>query len=514
MVDEHFRPLELRSGLPATQDPNFGDPQVDELLCELPAELHYKFGTLQPNFCPDSGFVSDIGRYWASVSENPLATESREQDFGVLFLLAIRLFSRHVRKVAPLPLKSFQIAGCAELIRNPRYVLADTMGLGKTEQVCAALKFWLWLGIPQSVLVLAPKSLLPRWMEALSVWKIPSLLGKESLERRLPSGGVRIYNYEHAIRIQQDLRRMKFDLVVCDESQRLRNSNTTLWKTIEKLDSVGLWLVTGTPIENYSKDLTSLLALLFPQTIDVFNPALYLLRELSRTYILRRTVDGANISWPEVTISDVWLGPSVDQAAAYQEELTKAQERRSNVFPTLLKLRQICNHFGKEPAGVKLNYLVDFLKVCTAEKILLFSTFLKSLEIIAAHLTKNLPEWNILTINGEQSPLERQSNLSKYRKCATPSLLLLTYGAGGVGLNIPEASKVILYDRVWNPALERQAIARATRMSSKNASVDVFRLGCKDTIEERIELVQSEKVELINSLDDLINFAKPETPVS
>jgi SNF2 family DNA or RNA helicase len=78
-------------------------------------------------------------------------------------------------------------------------------------------------------------------------------------------------------------------------------------------------------------------------------------------------------------------------------------------------------------------------------------------------------------------------------------LLLMSLKAGGVGLNLPEATTVILFDRWWNPALEEQAIARADRFGRKNI-LHIFKFIVTNSIEERIDELLKEKESLFEDI--------------
>jgi SNF2 family DNA or RNA helicase len=78
-------------------------------------------------------------------------------------------------------------------------------------------------------------------------------------------------------------------------------------------------------------------------------------------------------------------------------------------------------------------------------------------------------------------------------------VVLISYGAGGVGLNLQFASYVFLFDRWWNPAVEDQAINRAHRIGAAGP-VTITRFLALDTIEERIDRILEEKRELFDTI--------------
>ena len=88
------------------------------------------------------------------------------------------------------------------------------------------------------------------------------------------------------------------------------------------------------------------------------------------------------------------------------------------------------------------------------------------------------------------------------------TVFLISLKAGGFGLNLTSADRVILLDDWWNPAVEDQAMARAHRIGQKN-NVLVLRLVCKDTVEEKILQLQAQKrqtVDLFNTTGDKLTL--------
>ncbi len=94
---------------------------------------------------------------------------------------------------------------------------------------------------------------------------------------------------------------------------------------------------------------------------------------------------------------------------------------------------------------------------------------------------------------------QREDVIRRFREDPDAHVLLLSYGAGGVGLNLQFASYVFLFDRWWNPALEDQAINRAHRIGVAGP-VTVTRFLVLGTIEERIQAVLQEKRELFDTI--------------
>ncbi|MDU8978129.1 MAG: C-terminal helicase domain-containing protein, partial [Clostridium perfringens] len=106
-----------------------------------------------------------------------------------------------------------------------------------------------------------------------------------------------------------------------------------------------------------------------------------------------------------------------------------------------------------------------------------------------------------LYLDGGTSAKDRVERVKKFNEDSNIKVFLISLKAGGVGLNLTSASVVIHFDPWWNPAVEDQATDRAHRFGQEN-KVEVIKLVAKDTIEEKIVLMQEDKRELIQSLMD------------
>jgi SNF2 family DNA or RNA helicase len=176
--------------------------------------------------------------------------------------------------------------------------------------------------------------------------------------------------------------------------------------------------------------------------------------------------------------------------------------QRFNILQSLLRLRQICCDPGLLGAGgvsdsAKVAALFDQLEPILAEghKVLVFSQFVSMIEILQKKLTqRNIP---FLTITGKTE--KRQELVDQFQTSPDISVFLLSLKAAGSGLNLTAASYVVLFDPWWNPAVEAQAIDRTHRIGQVN-QVMAYRLIAKDTVEEKIRLLQREKAALARAV--------------
>ena len=132
------------------------------------------------------------------------------------------------------------------------------------------------------------------------------------------------------------------------------------------------------------------------------------------------------------------------------------------------------------------------------QKVLVFSQFLEMLEIIRDEITQR--EWPSFMLTGQTE--DRGTLVDSFQNHEGAGIFLISLKAGGAGLNLTAASYVVLFDPWWNPAVENQAIDRTHRIGQKN-KVIAYRLLTRDTVEEKIRILQHQKTQLvINVLGD------------
>jgi SNF2 family DNA or RNA helicase len=162
----------------------------------------------------------------------------------------------------------------------------------------------------------------------------------------------------------------------------------------------------------------------------------------------------------------------------------------------ITELKQICNYEHDTGDSCKLDALKVLVESAAeaGTKVLLFSQYVETLKWLQSKV-EAVRTW---LFTGEMSQAARDEALASYRQHAGSGLLLLSLRAGGVGLNIPEADLVVLFDRWWNPAVEAQAINRAHRLG-RTTTLHVVRFLVRDTIEERIDSILASKTQLFNN---------------
>ncbi len=413
--------------------------------------------------------------------------------------------------VMPFEPFAYQYEGIAWLFSQKSALLADEMGLGKTMQTITAVRLLLRSGQVRRVLMVCPKPLIPNWQREFRLWAdelpVTTLEGDAARRKMLltmPTVPVLLSNYEVVVRDLQNMEKEdlpRFDLVVLDESQRIKNRESLTSQVIRRIPRVRSWSLTGTPIENRPEELASIFEFM-GVVPERSNPDLRQLKRLSDVYILRRTKDLVQPDMPPRLDRDAILELSPAQKSAYEiaekEGVIQLNDMGDeitiqHVFELVMRLKQITNCDPLTGESVKLDRLIADMEEISASgaKAILFSQWTKTIDWLAEY-TK---PFGALVYHGGVPTKKREPILKQFKEDPDSHLLLMSYGTGAVGLNLQFSQYVFLYDRWWNPAVEDQAINRAHRIGVSNPVI-VTRFICKDTIEERIDLVLKQKREL------------------
>jgi len=437
-------------------------------------------------------------------------------------------------------LRPYQLVGVRWLAFLERLALgaclADDMGLGKTIQVLALLSR-LRREKRGPHLLVAPASLLSNWKaeaarfapELVLFLAHASATPKGELEKvdekRLRGIDLVVTTYGSIARFAW-IGRTKWDLVILDEAQSIKNPGAAQTRAVKSLPSKSRIALTGTPVENRLGDLWSIFDFLNPGLLGgaaAFQKALKRmdgepsgyapLRQLVAPYILRRLKTDPKVisDLPPKTELETHCLLTKKQAALYArvvEELTRSLEtkdgmaRRGLVLATLLRLKQICNHpaqwkgdgaWGADESGkfIRLAELAEEI-ASRQEKVLVFTQFREMTAPLAAHLEAVMGRGG-LTLDGSTAVRSRGALVARFQEDDRIPFLVLSVKAGGTGLNLTAARHVIHFDRWWNPAVENQATDRAFRIGQKNP-VLVHKFVCRGTVEERIsEMIRAKE---------------------
>jgi len=426
-------------------------------------------------------------------------------------------------------LAEFGLGGC----------LADDMGLGKTVQLLA------WLiarrrtrrrGQPhRPTLVVAPKSVVFNWqLEAQRFAPRLSVLNYTGLDRRsrtdeIAAADLVLTTYGTLRKDVESLKDIRFDYVVLDEAQAIKNDKSISAKACRLLQAEHRLALTGTPVENHLGELWSLFEFLNPGMLGRSSAlrnfarsdandevALAALRRGLAPFILRRTKEQVLKDLPEKTEQTlhVELIPADrkrynELREHYRRSLLKRvsdvgmNASRMHVLEALLRLRQVACHAGlvdktlADNPSAKLEVLLEQAAEVADEghKALVFSQFTSLLAIVRRRLDERGLAYEYL----DGRTRNRQQRIERFQSDAACPLFLISLKAGGTGLNLTAADYVFLLDPWWNPAVEAQAIDRAHRIGQQRR-VFAYRLVARDTVEEKIIELQQQKRVLADAI--------------
>ena len=479
--------------------------------------------------------------YLNSVLESAAGVSvSRDTDFRHL----IRSFKSPEDGDAPLPptlqnvLRPYQKTGFQWLKSMEEHgfggILADDMGLGKTLQVLTFLMTARRQDQGCPSLIVCPASLVINWADEAARFtpelKTLPILGSAA-ERRQQLGeendaDIVITSYDLLKRDRELYANKQFYCCILDEGQTIKNQTTLVSQAVKRIDCRHRFVLTGTPIENRLSELWNLFDFLMPGYLfshGTFTEKLEkpiaqsdsanARRQLSllvQPFMMRRLKQDVLKDLPEKITHDRRIALSEEERRVYFAEAHAARrlaEQNGNgiqILALLTRLRQICcapelcfEHY-KGPDS-KLEACMELCTSLTANghRILLFSQFTGMLERIRARMTA--AGINSYSLTGSTSKLERARLVRDFNAGGAP-VFLISLKAGGTGLNLTAADIVIHYDPWWNMAAQNQATDRAHRIGQTH-TVEVYRLIAKDTIEEKILLLQEKKARLMEVLN-------------
>lgn len=423
--------------------------------------------------------------------------------------------------------------------------LADDMGLGKTVQLLATESLQRHQD-PNAgpTLLLCPMSVVGNWQREAAKFA-PSLrvyahhggarLRGEALRENLAGTDLMVTTYATATRDIDELAGYKWNRVVLDEAQAVKNSLSQGAKAVRRLEAGHRVALTGTPVENRLAELWSIMDFLNPGLLgssELFRTRYAIpverhgqtepaerLRAITRPYVLRRLKTDPTIidDLPEKIEIKQYCQLTTEQASLYQSivddmmekiENTVGIERRGNVLAAMAKLKQVCNHpaqllHDRSPIGTrsgKVTRLEEILEEILAEgdRVLCFTQFTEFAEMLVPHLAAQFGQ-DVLYLHGATPKHRRDEMVARFQSGDGPSIFLLSLKAGGTGLNLTAANHVVHLDRWWNPAVENQATDRAFRIGQQR-TVQVRKFICTGTLEEKIDDMIEEK----KALADLV----------
>ncbi|BEP09155.1 DEAD/DEAH box helicase [Fusobacterium nucleatum] len=411
--------------------------------------------------------------------------------------------------------------------------LADDMGLGKTLQAIALLSN-LHEEKKKKSMVIMPKSLIYNWENEIKKFapklKVGVYYGINRDFSSLKKVDVILTTYGTIRNDIENLLENKFDLLILDESQNIKNINSQTTKAVLLLNAKKRVALSGTPIENNLLELYSLFRFLNPEmfgSVQRFTNSYILpiqkysdtstIEELKKKiypFLLRRVKKEVLEDLPDKIEKLVYVDMNDEHRKFYEERrryyyslLQKNTSSQGNfdkffVLQAINELRHIVSSpelESKKIISSKKEVLIENVieAIENNHKVLVFVNYLSSIESICDSLKENKIKY--LKMTGQTK--DRQTLVDKFQNDSRYKVFVMTLKTGGVGLNLVSADTIFIYDPWWNTTVENQAIDRAYRLG-QDKTVFAYKMIMRNTIEEKILKLQEIKNKL---LDDLIS---------
>ncbi|MBK8846271.1 MAG: DEAD/DEAH box helicase [Bacteroidetes bacterium] len=431
------------------------------------------------------------------------------------------------KKLIKVSLFPYQLEGALFAARAGRSLIADEMGLGKTIQALAAAELLRHINGINSVLIICPTSLKYQWLSEIEKFTKSQASVIEG-PMHVRAGQYRnqsfykIASYNAAGNDHKLINHERFDLIILDEAQRIKNWRTKISYSIKQLQSKHIIVLTGTPLENRIEELYSVV-----QVIDQFRLGplyrllhnhqhidestnkvvgykdLHKLGTLLSEFTIRRNKSVVSNQLPERMVKTLFVPMTQAQRDlhnSFQADVSQivnrwkrkgflTEEERQKLMILMGQMRMVCDStyiIDQETRhDTKVEELMNILEEAifeTDQKAVVFSQWERMTRLVAQELDARGIEYEYL--HGGIASKNRKDLLEHFRNKRSSKIFLST-DAGGVGLNLQSASLLVNLDLPWNPAVLEQRIARVHRMGQQR-KVQIINMVSMDTIESQM----------------------------
>lgn len=389
-------------------------------------------------------------------------------------------------------------------------LIAHGMGMGKTLTTMSILEIWSNRYKNARAIVCCPKGLILQWERELESWKFITLNTyaiaeekDEQMEQKLKKwrkhGGVVIVGHDQFKRTHDLFSVCPDTVVVADEAHILKEAKTDLFTAFQALPTNRKIFLTGSPIQNHLVEYYNLIHLLAPgilgltQSIfqEYFNDPIIaglckgasdcdimmcnmLMTQMQNRLVVPENIGGIFMAVVHEQSSGEFLKASIPPKREFcvLHDCDDEVEPNASIFVERLNAQTAAR-------ANKINVIIALIRDIrehTDDNIIVFSTLNSVLMDLKA-----IEDGALFT--GDIKSVTRRNAIVTEFPSKVGDILYMATKAGGVGLNLTAAQRVILADVSWNPVDDNQAIARAWRMGQKKPVV-VYRLVANDTIEK------------------------------
>lgn len=404
-------------------------------------------------------------------------------------------------------LRRYQEFGVKYVLNQKFSLLGDEMGLGKTVQAIAAMASLKAEG-GKKFLVVCPASVLVNWLREIgqfsdiSVTEIHGSDKGEELRAWINEGEAAVTTYETAkgLVLPEGFR---VSMLVADEAHYVKNPGAQRTQAVRSLSRRAdhVLYMTGTPIENNVDEMCALIDGLQPETAEKARQFTSFYQEeefraaVAPVY-LRRSREDVLTELPEKTETEQWCRPTKEDSSAYNAAV---------IDGNFMAMRRVSWQHGRMDKSAKAQRLLEILQMARDgnRKVIVFTFFLDT----AKKVCKIAGESCFGPINGSVPAAKRQQIVDEFAAAPDGAVLVSQIAAGGTGLNIQAASVVVFCEPQIKPSIEDQALSRCYRMG-QTRNVLVYRLLCEGTVDEDMQLMLSEKREIIEKFGAVSEAAK------
>ncbi|MAK40422.1 MAG: hypothetical protein CL993_01680 [Euryarchaeota archaeon] len=384
-------------------------------------------------------------------------------------------------------------------------ILADEMGLGKTIQMISLILAGREAGVGPTLIVV-PTSLMTQWKSEIKKFtggrmrtEIAHNSDANGLLIELMRTQVYITSYGTVARNETVFgdASITWGRIILDEAHMIRNAKNKTTMALMKLKAHNKWCITGTPIQNGAKDMSTLLEFIgFDRKI-----ATKKMKETVEERMLLRTKKGTGIELPEINHETVEVQMSESEFEVYDFvrdnidfQLVKQLKMRQ---ATILKRMVTEFYSGEEDEDAEEDWDERLLNNYRLDRTIELAQKTKNGVIFAdfraeiGYLKEELESkgFKVGVIHGGIPVMERKALLDNQ---ADYDFMVIQIYAGGTGLNLQRFNNVIINSPHWNPFIEEQAIARVHRIG-QTKPVNIYRLVETETIDSHIVSVQDIK---------------------
>ena len=437
----------------------------------------------------------------------------------------------------------YQKIGVEFFVNNGgRGILADSPGVGKTAQALA----YLVKAQKNRTLVVCPASVKFAWESEVKKWtKLKSFVITSQTDMRdIPyDSHVIIINYDIVKKHLNELLKMKWDCLICDESHLCKTLGAIRSKAIKllsrKIESV--IMLDGTPVLSRPIELFNILGMIDPYVWNNYydyakrycnghqgeygfdDKGASNLAELSdriSRYFLRRTKAQVLKELPPIL-------PTIEMPIELSGKHLKDYVKVSKEFVKYLKENK--GKFEKDVKKalqaeklVRIGYLrqisamgqVDAVKeqidsiIEAGEKVLVFCSYNEPLQELNDYY------WdNSVMISGKTDVDDRGPLVQKFQTDPETNVFFGGFLSAGVGITLTAACNVILIGYPWNPADVEQSINRVHRPGQESDGINVYQFFGRGTYDEAMKELLDEKQDVLNQVVDSQVVEKKEMSV-